>query len=179
MPSNEMIFLFLSLFCFLSLMLTHLLGLRFRLFTAKPTALCFLAVGGLALYSGLIFIAARWTRLEAQTHALFGARWPWSSGLLYVLLCFVYFAEFTLVLHESPSLKILRHIRSHAEGETTERDLKKMFTDDNLIPARLQDLAESGYVSFDGSRYALLPNGMRIVGLIRAYREFLRLGIGG
>jgi hypothetical protein len=174
-----MIFLVSALFCFLSLMLTHGLGIRLRFFTTAWAALFYLALGWLAVYFGLAAIAGPWIGRHAQAHALLGARWLLSSELLYVLLSFVYFSEFTMVLHESPSMRILRDVLSRAEGKTTERDLRKLFTDENLLLPRLQDLVSSGYASFDGSRYVLRPNGIRIVRLIRAYREFLRLGIGG
>ena len=174
-----MIFLALALFCIFSLVLTHGLGIRLRLFTTKWAALFILAFAWLAVYFGLAEIAAPWIQHQAQTRPLFGARWLLSSELLYVLLSFVYFVEFTMVLHESPSMRILREILSRADGGTTEADLRKLFTDENLIRPRLEDLANGGYAAFDGSHYTLLPNGLRIVRLVRAYRQFLRLGIGG
>ena len=102
-----------------------------------------------------------------------------SSLLLYLLLCVAYIMEYTLIELESPSMRIVRHVRSKAEGIATKEELRDLFTDEEMIISRLKDLTDHGFIQWDGLRYSLTPRGRLVARCFTFYRNLIRRGMGG
>lgn len=104
----------------------------------------------------------------------------WGSSLvLYSLLCLAYVMEYTLVELESPSMRIIQCVQNNTKGIAIKEELGNLFTDEEMIVARLTDLTDHGFVKFDGLRYSLTPQGTLIARLFAFYRNFIRRGMGG
>lgn len=118
-----------------------------------------------------------WNRLDPRT--ILGVPLPGSALLLYGMLTLWLMVVWNMAEYESPSMEIMRRIDRHPKAEMSREDLLREMTDDALVGIRLRELAESGYVTFDGVRYGLSPAGRWVARIFSLYRRCLGRGWGG
>lgn len=100
-----------------------------------------------------------------------------TSSIVFLLLIPFYILFYICTEIESPSMKILLLVKQY--GEIFYQDLRNNFTDQTLIIPRLQDLISSGYISFDGRYYRILPKGTTLVRILDIYQRRLGWRMGG
>jgi hypothetical protein len=101
----------------------------------------------------------------------------WTSLFMYVLLVPVYLVFYVSTELMSPTKKILLYIQTH--GHASDEDLSKIFTDEDLIRPRLNDLVSTACVRNKDGLYSLLPAGQQISKALNCYQIILGRGMGG
>lgn len=100
-----------------------------------------------------------------------------TSLVVYLLLIPFYMIFYISAEIESPSMKILLLVKEY--GEISYEDLRGRFTDQTLLMPRVKDLISTGYVSYDGRYYSILPAGRRLVRILDIYQRCLGWRMGG
>jgi len=164
---SQMIHLLGAIGAFSIFVATHALCYRSRFLKPNPTV--------------LLFIAGFWFVLYVIFFTHFPSDFPFwkSSLLLYLLLCVAYIMEYTMVELESPSMRIIQSIQNRTKRTASKEELRNLFSDDEMILARLEDLVDHGFAQYDGLRYTLTPRGKLISRCFALYRNFIRRGLGG
>lgn len=103
----------------------------------------------------------------------------WSSLVSYVLFGLWYLAEMTTVECSSPSMKIITTLHYRKEKRISLEDAKTLFSDQEFVIDRLNDLVLHGHVKCDNATYTLLPRGRFIVQVFKFYRWLLDRKSGG
>lgn len=103
---------------------------------------------------------------------------PYTSSLLYLLLCLGYVAESTALENESPSMRIIKSILKNS-GRVSIEELKTKFTDREFIDDRIGDLVRNGHMDYQDGIYRLTYRGTLIARIIKRYREIIHRGMGG
>ncbi len=165
-----MIYFFLSFFCFILFILSHAFLYRLKLIQFETWKLVLLSIliGMTYLLISFHWIPADWA-----------LKLPWSSFVCYVLFCIWYLGELTTVQYSSPSMKILRALMVHPDKKITAAEVKSLFSDQELILDRLDDLVLNGHVRKEGNRYEVLLRGKLIMTAFQSYRELLGRKLGG
>ena len=170
-----MICVLLALSCFILYVLSHAVAFRAGLIRFELIRIFVLML----LWGIVYFFVANSIRLElGWKSSLFDLPLFWSSLLLYVLMSFWYFGETTVVRHPSPSMKIVAALSKNG-GEISAEEIRKQFSNEELIVSRLNDLVAHGHIKYDGNSYTLLPSGDLVVRIFRRYRQLLGRNLGG
>ena len=109
----------------------------------------------------------------------FAVRLPMSALLLYFLLALTYVGQVIVLCYGSPSLQIINRFLKYGVKELTDHDLATLFSNEELIGARLKDLCQNGHVTESKGRFSITPKGQFVWNLVRAYRRLLGREIGG
>lgn len=162
-------FLFFLLFC-----LTHMATFRLRMVQFQTPVIIVLS---LFWYLGLTAVFVIFPESESKHPGT--APLPVSASLIYFLLCLWYLAQCTAVQNESPSMKIMGYMISRPQKKATLQELEKLFTNEEFLCPRVEDLVTHGFLRFDGESYHLQLRARPVIGFVRAYRRLLKRGLGG
>jgi predicted transcriptional regulator len=99
--------------------------------------------------------------------------------LLYFSLASAYIVSYPAIQADSPSLVIVSKIAKASPEGLEKGKLYSIINDDNLVIPRIKDLADSGMVRANGSRYKLTFKGNLFVSVFIFYRKLLNLPKGG
>lgn len=175
-----MIYFISAIMFFCLFIATHVVCFRVRLMKFQLSALLLLSFIWLVVYLSSLFMAPGLYQLGSSgRYSLLGVPLVLTSLVIYILLCLCYIVECSGIKYESPSMQIMLLVDRHDEGKISYDELREVLTDERLILPRLGDLVSSGFVTFDGTRYFLLPRGAMIALVFAAYRRLLQSGIGG
>ena len=164
-----MIYFLLAFFCFIAFILSHALLFRFKVVQFETWKLL-----ALSFFIGVLYLLIAFRIPSGNTLQLI-----WSSFVCYLLFAIWYLGELTTVQYNSPSMKILRALLARPAQKITLEDVKVLFTDQEMILDRLDDLVLNGHVRKEGSYYEVLPRGKLIIKVFEAYRNLLGRELGG
>lgn len=103
---------------------------------------------------------------------------PLSSLLLYALLFVFHMISFFSASNgDQSSGRILFFIRDAKRARY--QDIRQIFTNEELVKKRLNDLMKGKFVTVEHNRLKLLPKGRLIHSLFSRYRTLLRWDAGG
>jgi hypothetical protein len=102
-----------------------------------------------------------------------------SSILFYSLACLWYLAQCTALHYGSPSLLIVELIEENPKKRILHEELRRIFTNEQMISPRLNELVRDGYLKFDGKNYVVEWRGAVIANLVAVYRQIIGREIGG
>ncbi len=172
-----MIYLIAAFIFFLCFVGSHILGYRLKVVRFQGPLFA-----ALYFFWFLVFATIIYARAPANLSGwLFILNYPFkfSSLVLYSLLCLWYICQCIVVQHASPSLTIVQAINHSPKKGLSRSDLKKLFSDEQLIANRLTDLVKHGHANFDGAYYLISKKGLLIAKLLAGYRKTLNRGLGG
>lgn len=102
-----------------------------------------------------------------------------SGTLLLLSISLSYLMAFPAAAAKSPSLEILRLIRSfHSQGGISKEDILKRLGRMDLLQDRIQDLIDDGFIKPRESQIEPRLVGKCLGGFFYYYRWFLRLPLG-
>ena len=125
----------------------------------------------------------------ALAAAMFTAMLAPGTGIAAVLLreayavtavscLFVLYVPFFYSIHTSLSIETLILLQTRG-GRAPIGELEGKFASSRLFRARLQTMAESGFLIQKGDRYALTPRARRVARVFAAIKSLWHLGPGG
>lgn len=160
-----MIALALGAGCFILMVLSHAAGARLNLVSARPAV-------GLGL--GLLWLFA----LALAFHLVPQATWRLTTAAIYVLCCSAYANELIFISDKGPSMETLRLMDKNPRGLTLD-ELVSRFPDEYWIKARMDYLAQEGFVSREDEYFVLQPKSLLILRVLGTYRWLVGRGLGG
>ncbi|MBI4372553.1 MAG: hypothetical protein HY585_02350 [Candidatus Omnitrophica bacterium] len=170
-----MICVLIAFLCFALYILSHVIAFRAGVIRFELTKLLFL----MALWGSIYCLIAIYFVLGARGQSALPVSLFWSSLILYGLMSLLYFGEITSIQHLSPSMKIIVALSKKNTGEITPEEAKNLFSNQELIISRLDDLVAHGHIQYQGGSYTLGPKGKVVIGLVQFYRRLLGRTLGG
>jgi hypothetical protein len=175
-----MIHLLASLVLFFLFITSHVIGYRLRLIRFQPAALVFLCVAWAVAYAATLYLYPDFFLNNSRPMLLVPTlNLPISSFVLYGLLCLGYVAQAIAAEAGSPSMRVIDTIDRSPTKSITVVDAVNLFSNEELIHARLDDLVTHKHLRFDGKKYSILPRGSLIERTISGYRRLLNREVGG
>lgn len=168
-----MIYFLLSLTCFFLFILIHAITFRLNLIRFEIWKL------GLICFFGAVVYLSVNTLIIRSDNEILQCPLKWSSLAIYALLSLWYFGETTTVQYNSPSMKIMNALCDSSSKKITIWDVKHLFSDQELIVSRLDDLVAHGHIRYQDGKFSLLARGRLIVNVFKLYRWILGRGLGG
>ncbi|GEM_PF-4620805 len=171
-----MIYFLISFFCFVLFIVLHAITYRIGLIRFEFWKLILLSF----ICAGIYLVISNFMVVPAFSYDyLWGCPIKWSSFLLYGLFSVWYLGEMTTVQYSSPSMKIITTLRKNPEQTITLMEIKSLFSDQEFIIDRLNDLVAHGHIKYEAGKYSLLPRGRLIVWIFKFYRTLLDRSTGG
>lgn len=164
-----MAYFLLAFGSFIFFILSHAIAYRLRFIQFENWKLILLSFVWAAVY---LILA------ETVNNAL-GMKLEWSSFVCYWLFVLWYLGEMTTVQYNSPSIKILKALLRHPNKKITAHEVESLFTDQELVIERLDDLVLNGHVKREGNLFKAQPRGKLIAVIFKIYRSILGRGPGG
>lgn len=175
-----MIYLVIAFVFFFAGALLHIFLFRTKFLSLNPIPVIVLfSFGGLCLLYTNVSACSIFRNICDHPATFSGVTLLCSSICIYVLLSIWYVGECTVIQHESPSMTILRTLLNAKDHKITKEHLRGLFSNEDLILSRLEDLVTHGHVRFDGNRYFLTPKGSLIAKTIMSHRKLLNRELGG
>ncbi len=166
-----MVYFFLASICFILFIFSHVVTYRLGIICFENWKLILLAL----IWSIFYLLLAFKTNLLAFSVV----KLEWSSYVCYWLFILWYIGEMTTIQYSSPSMKILKALLRHPEKRIRTQDVQSLFTDQEFIIDRLDDLVLNDHVKKDGSLYFIQPRGKLIAAVFKIYRAILGRSLGG
>lgn len=144
--------------------------LRIILGISRFGTLCVFIVG---------LVGSIFTTLWLLGHVVSGISLPYTSVMLYVFcsLAYLSIAGAPILGNESPTTKVLIGLRR--KGPLSKKQILSLFTYDEVIGKRINDLIQSQWIERKGNRVIVTKRGAHIVSFFLVYRKLLRLSEGG
>lgn len=95
--------------------------------------------------------------------------------LFYASLALAYVVTYSALQVDSPSLLMALMIDDRRPAGLTREEMASRLTDDMLVGTRLDDLIRDEGVTLEGGRYRATPRALRLIGIMRFYRDLMKV----